>query len=234
MVSCSVALIASRPDPESIRRPAAGRSTARRRNRDAEVLDAAITVFFRKGYADASVQDLADEVGVLKGSLYYYIESKEDLLMRVFDLSHQQATRNIRYAAALDVAPIERVRAYFERHAHWYLDNLEQASVFFDEWRSLTGANFETVRRRREGYERFIAGMIEDCRAAGVLASGADTRHLLFFILSAVNAAPEWYRRDGPDQPAVIAAAYADLVVGTLTGASAAEQLSYGGGSGWR
>ncbi len=220
MVSCSVALIVPRPDPESIRRPAAGRPTARRRNRDAQVLDAAIEVFFRKGYADASVQDLADEVGVLKGSLYYYIDSKEDLLMRVFDLAHEQTERNISYAAGLDVTPIERIRAYFERHARWYLDNVEQAGVFFGEWRSLTGERFEIVRRRREGYERFIAGMIEDCRAAGVLAPGADTHHLLFFILSAVNAAPEWYRRDGPDEPAVIAAAYADLVVGTLTGVS--------------
>jgi AcrR family transcriptional regulator len=227
-------MIASRPDPESIRRPAVGRSTARRRNRDAEVLDAAIQVFFRKGYADASVQDLADEVGVLKGSLYYYIESKEDLLMRVFDLAHKQAARNIRYAAALDVTPIERVRAYFECHARWYLDNLEQAGVFFGEWRSLTGERFETVRRRREGYERFIAGMIEDCRAAGVLAPGVDTRHLLFFILSAVNAAPEWYRRDGPDEPAVIAAAYADLVVGTLTGVSTVPPTSSAGRSAWR
>jgi len=233
MVSCSVAPIASRPDPEPIRSPA-GRSTARRRNRDAEVLDAAIRVFFRKGYADASVQDLADEVGVLKGSLYYYIDSKEDLLMRVFDLAHEQAEANIEYAAALDVTPIERVRAYFERHARWYLDNLEQAGVFFGEWRSLTGQRFEIVKRRREGYERFIAEMIEDCRAAGVLAAGVDTRHLLFFILSAVNAAPEWYRRDGPDEPAVIAAAYADLVVGTLTGLSAVPPLLSAGRSGWQ
>jgi AcrR family transcriptional regulator len=227
-------LIASRPNPESIRRPPAARLTTRRRNRDAQVLDAAIQVFFRKGYADASVQDLADEVGVLKGSLYYYIESKEDLLMRVFELAHEQATRNIEYAAGLDVAPIERVRAYFERHARWYLDNVEQAGVCFGEWRSLTGENFELVARRREGYEQFIAGMIEDCRAEGVVARGVDTNHLLFFILSAVNAAAEWYRRDGPDEPAVIAAAYADLVVGTLTGMPAEPPPSSTPSSEWQ
>jgi len=186
------------------------------------VLKAAIKVFWRNGYADASVQDLADEVGVLKGSLYYYIDSKEDLLMRVFDLAHEQATQIMDHAARLDVPPLERIRAYFERHVRWYLDNPEHAGIIFREWRSLTGERYETVRRRRKGYEKFIEGMIDDCRATGDLAPHVDARHLLFFILSATNAAPDWYRHDGADEPAEIAAAYADLTVGTLTGATPA------------
>lgn len=215
------AIAATPPDSRPARRPA----TPRRRSRDAEVLSAAIQVFWRKGYADASVQDLANELGMLKGSLYHYIASKEDLLMRVFDLAHEQSMEIIDYAASLDVTPLERVRAYFERHVRWYLDNLEHAGVFFREWQSLTGENRETVRQRRKSYERFIGGMIEDCRAAGALAPGIDPRQALFFILSATNAAPDWYRRDGSDDPATIAAAYADLVVGALTG-SARERSS--------
>ncbi|MBI5104862.1 MAG: TetR/AcrR family transcriptional regulator [Solirubrobacterales bacterium] len=191
-----------------------------RRNRDADVVAAAINVFWRKGYADASVQDLADEVGVLKGSLYHYIESKEALLMRVFDLAHEQAQETIDYAAALDVPPLERVRRYFERHVRWYLDNIEHASVFFREWRSLTGPNLQTVKRRRRSYARFIGGMIEECRLAGATAPGVDSRIVLVYVLSAVNAAPDWYRREGPDDAGTIAAAYADFVVGTLVGAA--------------
>nr|MBF6621839.1 helix-turn-helix transcriptional regulator [Patulibacter sp.] len=45
-----------------------GRRTPRKRH--AEVLDAAAGVFHRKGYEAASIQDIADEVGILKGSLY--------------------------------------------------------------------------------------------------------------------------------------------------------------------
>ena len=50
------------------------RSTARR-NRDSEVLQAGIQVFFDKGYSAASIQDVADAVGVLKGCLYHYMSS---------------------------------------------------------------------------------------------------------------------------------------------------------------
>jgi AcrR family transcriptional regulator len=48
---------------------ATGRGRAERK-RGEEVLDAAARVFARRGYADASVQDIADELAILKGSLY--------------------------------------------------------------------------------------------------------------------------------------------------------------------
>ena len=67
--------------------PTKGQATdnRQRRNRSQDVLEAAVRVFHKKGYASSSIQDIADEVGVLKGSLYHYIDSKEDLLARLFE-----------------------------------------------------------------------------------------------------------------------------------------------------
>ncbi len=45
-----------------------------------EIVAAAARVFRTKGYPAATVRDIADEVGILKGSLYHHVESKEDLL----------------------------------------------------------------------------------------------------------------------------------------------------------
>src|SRR5258706_4500034 len=45
-----------------------------------EIIDAAAIVIDRKGYDGATIQEVADAVGILKGSLYHYIKSKEDLL----------------------------------------------------------------------------------------------------------------------------------------------------------
>src|SRR4030095_6756503 len=44
------------------------------------IIAAAASVFRTKGYHAATVQDIADEVGILKGSLYHHVKSKEDLL----------------------------------------------------------------------------------------------------------------------------------------------------------
>ena len=52
------------------------------RRRQQEVIEAAARVFHEKGYESTSIQDIAEAVGILKGSLYYYIRSKEDLPLR--------------------------------------------------------------------------------------------------------------------------------------------------------
>jgi AcrR family transcriptional regulator len=53
-----------------------------------EVLDAAAKVFAEKGYRAATLRDIAGELGMLKGSLYYYIETKEDLLFEILRRYH--------------------------------------------------------------------------------------------------------------------------------------------------
>ena len=45
-----------------------------------QILDAALRVFAEKGFAGASIRDIAKEVGVTEGLLYHYFESKEQLL----------------------------------------------------------------------------------------------------------------------------------------------------------
>jgi AcrR family transcriptional regulator len=190
----------------------------KRRNREAEVRQAAIRVFCEKGYSAASIQDVANAVGVLKGSLYHYIDSKEDLLTGIFEDAHEQSTAIMDGVAAMDVEPIVRLRTYFERHVKWYLDNVEHATVYFREWRFLTGERLEVVKRRRDRYETFIKKLIDDCQKAGDIHPDVNTKYALFFILGAVNAVPDWYRRQGRDKPERIASMYTDLTVGTLTG----------------
>jgi AcrR family transcriptional regulator len=189
-----------------------------RRNREQEVLEAAIDLFFRKGYASASIQDVADQVGVLKGSLYYYIDSKEDLLFRIFQESHRQASEIVAEARALEASPLDRLRFYLERYVRWYLENVERVSLYFSELRHLTGERAATVRDQRDLYDGFVRDCIEGAKRDGVLAADVDVRYMTFFLLGAVNEVPTWYRRHGKDAPEQIAAEYADIALGALRG----------------
>ena len=115
-----------------------------KRNREAEVLDAAIEVLYAHGYDAATIQDVADKVGVLKGSLYYYIDSKEDLLPRILTESYEQSQVILADAVALDASPLERLRRYFQAYVLWYLRNVERVSIYFNDWKSLTGVRRHT------------------------------------------------------------------------------------------
>jgi len=48
-----------------------------------KIIQSAIKCFSEKGYRGTSIQDIADSIGIAKGSLYFYFKSKEDLLMSI-------------------------------------------------------------------------------------------------------------------------------------------------------
>jgi TetR/AcrR family transcriptional regulator, cholesterol catabolism regulator len=194
------------------------KQSPRRANRQTEVTEAASEIFYLKGYRAASIQDVADKVGVLKGSLYYYIDSKEDLLWRIVEDVHEQSSAILGEALALEVSAIERIRIFIARHVEWYLDNVQEVSVFFREWRHLTGERFQIARERRRGYEKVIRDLFAAAQDAGDVSPELDLHYAARYVLAAVNAAPDWYRSTGVDSPAHIAENYADMTVGLLTG----------------
>jgi AcrR family transcriptional regulator len=182
------------------------------------VIEAAVRIFHKKGYASASIQDIAAEVGVLKGSLYHYIDSKEDLLARVFEDSAGQFMEMLDEVSGLDEPPVERLRCFGRTCSLWYLRNIERVAIYTSEWEHLTGKRRAEVTLIREDYERRLAGLIGEVKEAGEAAPDLDVKFATYFIFGALNGLPSWYRRRGPDPAERIADAYADLIVDTVVG----------------
>jgi AcrR family transcriptional regulator len=187
-----------------------------RRNRGEEVLEAAVEVFHEKGYATASIQDVADRVGVLKGSLYHYIDSKEDLLARVFQHSNEQSFALMESIGALEIPAIDRLRQFAQLWILWYLENIERVSLYFNEWRYLTGERLAEAKTKSRDYEHFVAGLLEEVKQEGDADPSLDVRYGSLFILAAINGLPGWYRRRGSDSAVHISWVYTDMVVGAV------------------
>jgi TetR/AcrR family transcriptional regulator, cholesterol catabolism regulator len=187
-----------------------------RRNRQHEVIEAAIEVFWEKGYADASIQDVADRVGVLKGSLYHYISSKEQLLFDILDHSHAQGVEIIQRARELEGPPLERLQRFIEDYLGWYLRNIKRVSVYFSEGRFLTGERFATVRRQQKAYDEFVRELIIEAQEAGDADASLDPRLATLFVNAAVNGVSTWYQADGRYPPDRVAKDYAELALHTL------------------
>jgi len=191
----------------------------RRRNRQREVVQAAVEVFWRKGYASASLQEVADVVGVLKGSLYHYIASKEDLLEAIVDDVQEQCDAIVDEVAALPVGAVERLAIYLERHALWCLSHRHQATVFVREWQHLTGDRLARVVEARRAFDHRVRALIQDAQAERGIAAPVPVSYASRFALAAVNAAPEWWDDRGPDTREHTAAIYARLTTAMLLGA---------------
>src|SRR3954463_2074393 len=134
------------------------RSTSRARGakkRDVEVLDAAARVFARRGYSDASVQDVADELGILKGSLYHYIDTKEDLLYRLLQETHDEIYEILEEVAAMQgLNPIEQLEVYIRRQVEYNIDTLLRVSVYSHDLERLTEERRKAIVGRRREHEQ--------------------------------------------------------------------------------
>ncbi len=187
-----------------------------RRNRDKEILPAAIQVLAHKGYAAASLQDIADAVGLLKGSLYHYISSKESLLYRIFQESHEEASAVMADIDRLGLAPDAKLREFVRRLTLFYAENPDRARIYFGEWRHLTGEDRDTVMRQRRDFELYVRTIVSDAHDRGLTAPELDVKLATRYILTAVNGVILWYSPDGPLPAKDIADQITELVCSSI------------------
>jgi AcrR family transcriptional regulator len=174
---------------------ASGRSPKRRFE---EVLDAAARVFARRGYADASVQDVADELGILKGSLYHYIATKEDLLYWLLEGVHADVELILEEVSqADDLSPLGRIELYARRQVLYNLDNLERISIYYSEVEALSEERLATIRSLRRTHEKFITGLIKQAQADGTADPSADPRILANCLFATIIWTYRWYKPNG-------------------------------------
>jgi TetR/AcrR family transcriptional regulator, cholesterol catabolism regulator len=200
-------------------RPAARARGAKKR--DDEVLDAAARVFARRGYADASVQDVADELGILKGSLYHYIKMKEDLLFWLLEAVHKDVEEVLEEVAAADgLAPLERLELYVRRQVLYNLDNLERISIYYHDVDSLSAERLSSIMARRRTHERFITNLIKEAQEQGAADPSADPRILANCLFATIIWTYRWYKPNGRVSRQAIADHCARFVLRGVVGES--------------
>jgi TetR/AcrR family transcriptional regulator, cholesterol catabolism regulator len=151
----------------------------------------AARLFAEKGYHGTSVGDLAEALGVQKGSLYAHISGKEDLL---YETMREGADA---FHAALDAIPerlpaTEKLRLALRAHLRVVADQLEVATVFVQEWKYLEGERREEIVAERRSYEERIRALFREGRDRGELRTDLDDATAALLVLSAVNWAYTW------------------------------------------
>jgi AcrR family transcriptional regulator len=182
-------------------------------NRRQEILDAAATIFAEKGYEATSIQDVAEAVDILKGSLYYYIDSKEDLLFGVIQDVHEPALANLAVQRSSEGPALDRLRKFVTEHVMYNARNLTKMAVFFHDFRSLTGERRETIVRERDLYDLYLRELIAQGQKEGTICPGIDKKLAAFAIFGLMNWMYHWYRSEGQRSPEQIAEAFAEMAV---------------------
>jgi TetR/AcrR family transcriptional regulator, cholesterol catabolism regulator len=158
-----------------------------------ELTRQAARLFAEKGYHGTSIGDLAEAMGVQKGSLYAHINSKADLL---WEVARDGATA---FHAALDAvsedaAALEKIRFALRAHLRVIGEQLDVATVFIREWRYLEGERREEFVAERRRYEERFRALFREGRELGELRTDLDDATATLLALSAANWAYTWIR----------------------------------------
>ena len=186
------------------------------KRRRQEVMDVAARIFSEKGYEATSIQEIAEEVGILKGSLYYYIETKEDLLFGVIKAAYDAALGVVRELERRDGGALELIEALVYRHAEVFAATQVQSSVFFKEFRALSADRQKEIREAGDIYSRFLRSQIRRGQDAGEIDPEINPRLAAIGIIGMMNSMAFWYRPDGPATAEQIGSEFSRLVIGGL------------------
>ena len=158
-----------------------------------ELAAAAARLFAERGYHGTSMADLADAMGVQKGSLYSLTGSKQDLLVVV---TREGAAA---FHAALDPVdadadPLGRIRAALRGHLAVVAAQADIATVFTREWRFLEEPELTAFRDERRRYESRWRSLLAEAAERGMLRTDVDFEATVLLVLSAANWAYTWIR----------------------------------------
>ncbi|MFI5609082.1 TetR family transcriptional regulator [Amycolatopsis sp. NPDC051903] len=177
-----------------------------------EIIDQAAALFAKQGYAATGIAEIGQVAGLAKGALYYYIGSKENLLVEIQDRVLRPLLTAARRIAALDEDPVLRLRLLSETLLDIILERLDHIWVYEHDYRHLRGANRARLLRQRREFERIVLDLLTAAMDTGAFRR-VDPRLAMLQFLNLHNHTYQWARPDGPWDAAFLSREYCATLI---------------------
>lgn len=183
--------------------------TAKSIERRADIARKAATLFDAKGYHQATMEDIAAEVGLRKSTLYHHVASKEEILF----LIHEEFVDLLMALQAepdrTSFSPEHRLLATMTDLIRLMSTHRAHVRVFFEHHRELPAPYRDRIAEKRDAYFALVSQSIEDAVYAGVFEV-PDVHLAALAVFGMCNWAYTWYRPDGRQSPDDIAGFFWD------------------------
>ncbi|MBN1571607.1 MAG: TetR/AcrR family transcriptional regulator [Deltaproteobacteria bacterium] len=151
------------------------------------ILDAAIKVFADKGYFGARVSDIANEAGIAYGLVYHYFDSKEDLLLSIFETRWENFLSAIKRVIETEDDPREMVRGLISFLFHSYKNNPRMIEVMIiDVVKASRFFSGENVRHFKDAFD-LITKIVEIGQSRGKFNADIDPTLAAYAIYGSVE-----------------------------------------------
>ena len=186
------------------------RKEEQRADRMVEIMEAAVKLFAKKGYHATSISDISEAVGLGRGALYYYIQSKEDLLWEIHNRHVDPLLQATMQLEQQKLSPEEKLRALSRQLIETITTYLPYMIVFYREMGALSPERLAKLVEKRRAYE----DSIERILCEGVQRGEWEIEHPRMCVLAFLgmyNWTFQWYNSQGPMKPHEIADTFFQL-----------------------
>lgn len=182
---------------------------------------AAVRLFHERGFHATSMQEIADSVGLQKGSLYHYIGGKEDLLVVIMMEAIARYNRKLADIRAMALPVRARLELAVRHHLMGIADNLAMLTIFLRESYALNPEQQELLGGEIARYNSMFEELYMEGVAAGELRP-LDPKLVSRTLLGACNWFYRWYRPDGERSLNDLATSVVDILMGGIAAGSSA------------
>lgn len=181
--------------------------------RRGQILAIAARLIASRGYSATTVRDIADEAGILSGSLYHHFASKEAMLQAILRTFMDDVLGRFEHIAAAGRGPRETLDELIEHAFRTIEQQPDAVSLYRNESAFLsTQPGFEFIAEQSARIEEIWLGQIVEGQRTGVFRDTIDSGIAFRFIRDAVWSTVAWFRPDGRHSAATVSAHYLDLL----------------------
>ncbi|MEW6273994.1 MAG: TetR/AcrR family transcriptional regulator [Bacillota bacterium] len=183
--------------------------------RKMNIIKVAAKLFSEKGYHDATLEDIARNLKYTKGSIYYYINSKQELLFQCHELAMDMLINRMEEILATDWPLEVKLREGIKAHIEMVVGEMSLVTVALGQEFELEEDYRQIIVAKRDRYERYFRRLVDEGIEKGIFRP-VPSKMAVFIIMGAINWIPRWYSEKGSMSKEEIAEFFSDYLVRPL------------------
>ena len=161
-------------------------------DRHRQILDAAVIAFAEKGFYKTRVSEIARHAGVADGTIYLYFKSKDDILIKLFEVRMEEILQGLEKALEHLESPKEKLEGFIRLYVSIVDRDPQLAEVITVELRQSGKFMREYENPAFRKLLRYLSSIIEDGQERGVFRNGLDPRIAARGVFGALDEITLW------------------------------------------
>lgn len=165
-----------------------------RLERKSEILNRAVQLIHERGFANLSLGDIADAIGIKREGVYYYYKNRFDILLAIVKPTAEDLVGGLKDILKADIPPRDKLRRAIENHLVRFERAHAQTRIALrDTYFQEDEAMLNKMRPIWESYGNLWVKLVREGQRAKVFRTDIDARVAAFGMLGMCNWISRWY-----------------------------------------